>query len=63
MCEDTLKASFSDGLKVFSKWFINQKNKYGVIYEDGSLKKGWVQYVYKVIKENVFITKKVLWTL
>ena len=42
MCEDTLKASFSDGLKVFSKWFINPKNKYGVIYEDGSLKKGWV---------------------
>ena len=42
MCEDTLKASFSDGLKVLSKWFINPKNKYGVIYEDGSLKKGWV---------------------
>ena len=42
MCEDTLKASFSDGLKVLSKCFINPKNKYGVIYEDGSLKKGWV---------------------
>ena len=42
MCEDTLKASFSDGLKVFSKCFIKPKNKYGVIYEDGSLKKGWV---------------------
>ena len=42
MCEDTLKASFSDGLKVFSKWNKKPKNKYGVIYEDGSLKKGWV---------------------
>jgi organic radical activating enzyme len=42
MCEDTLKASLSDGIKVISKMFVSPKNKYGVIYEDGSLKKGWV---------------------
>lgn len=42
MCEDTLKATLLDGIKVASKMFITPKNKYGVIYEDGSLKKGWV---------------------
>lgn len=42
MCEDTLKASFLDGIKVVSKMLTTPKNKYGVIYEDGSLKKGWV---------------------
>lgn len=42
MCEETLKATLEDGLKVISKFFINPKNKYGVVYEDGSLKKGWI---------------------
>ena len=42
MCEDTLKSNVKDGIKILSKFFIKPKNKYGVIYEDGSLKKGWV---------------------
>ena len=42
MCEDTLKASFIDGIKVLSKCFSSPKNKYGVIYENGELKKGWI---------------------
>lgn len=43
MCEETLKASALDGLKVLYKCITPMpKNKYGVIYENGSLKKGWV---------------------
>lgn len=42
MCEKTLKASLSDGIKVLSSLFRKPKNKYGVVYEDGSLKGGWV---------------------
>lgn len=42
MCEDTLKATFKDGVKVIYKLFNKPKNKYGVIYEDGSLEKGWI---------------------
>lgn len=42
MCEDTLKASFKDGIKVIYKAFSKANNKYGVIYEDGSLQKGWI---------------------
>lgn len=42
MCEDTLKASFKDGIKVVYKAFSKANNKYGVIYEDGSLQKGWI---------------------
>lgn len=42
MCEDTLKASFKDGIKVLYKAFNKTNNKYGVIYEDGSLQKGWI---------------------
>ena len=42
MCEETLKASLEDGLKVLGKFFIKPNNKYGVIYEDGSLQKGWI---------------------
>lgn len=42
MCEETLKATFSDGVKAFCNLFTSTKNKYGVIYEDGSLKGGWV---------------------
>jgi organic radical activating enzyme len=42
MCEETLKANLSDGIKVFSTLFRKPTNKYGVIYEDGSLMKGWI---------------------
>lgn len=42
LCEETLCASLGDGLKVLSKIFIKNNNKYGVIYENGALKKGWV---------------------
>jgi organic radical activating enzyme len=41
-CEETLKASILDGVKVLSKIFVKPKNKYGVIYADGSLQKGWI---------------------
>lgn len=42
LCERTLRASMSDGLKAVAKLFVKPKNKYGVLYEDGSLKKGWI---------------------
>ena len=42
LCEDTLKASLQDGVKAFSKLFKTSSNKYGVIYEDGTLTKGWI---------------------
>lgn len=43
MCEDSLKASFGDGLKVACSVFRPKpNNKYGVIYENGTLTKGWV---------------------
>ena len=42
MCEETLKASLEDGLKVVCNLFRKPKNKYGVIYENGKLTKGWV---------------------
>jgi pyruvate-formate lyase-activating enzyme len=42
LCEETLKASFKDGIKVFEQIFTPPTNKYGVIYEDGSLQKGWI---------------------
>lgn len=43
MCEETLKASFLDGVKVLYKKLTNGKsdNKYGVVYENGLLNKGW----------------------
>jgi len=41
-CEETLKASVLDGAKIICNIFRKPKNKYGVIYEDGSLEKGWV---------------------
>ena len=42
MCEETLIATFMDGLKVTYKTIApNVKNKYGVIYENGCLTKGW----------------------
>ena len=42
LCEETLKASFADGLKLVKKMFIRPRNKYGVIYENGFLAKGWI---------------------
>jgi len=42
LCEETLKASISDGIKIFSKLFKTNTNRYGVIYENGILEKGWI---------------------
>lgn len=42
MCEETLKASPVDSIKVIYKALMKPKNKYGVIYENGKLEKGWV---------------------
>ena len=42
MCEETLKASTDDGIKVFRTLFRKPTNKYGVVYENGELKKGCV---------------------
>ena len=42
MCEETLKASVLDSIKVLYQTTIAKpNNKYAVIYEDGSLSKGW----------------------
>ena len=43
LCEDTLKASFMDGVKVLYNFIDrdNINNKYGVIYENGFLSKKW----------------------
>ena len=42
MCEKTLKATLLDGLKAIYKLAVKPKNNYGVVYEDGTLAKGWV---------------------
>lgn len=42
MCEETLKASIDDGIKVLSKFVMKPNNKYGIVYEDGRLAKGWL---------------------
>jgi len=42
LCEDSLKASLWDGVKVIAKLFKPNKNKYGVVYGNGVLTKGWV---------------------
>lgn len=42
MCEDTLSASFMDGIKVGYRFFNPSKNKYGVVYEDGCLTNRWI---------------------
>jgi len=42
MCEDTLKASFMDGIKAVYQTFNKPKNKYSVVYEDGRLSNGWI---------------------
>jgi organic radical activating enzyme len=41
LCEDTLKASLMDGVKVVQKFFNKPDNKYAVVYGDGTLSKGW----------------------
>lgn len=42
MCEETLKATLEDGIKVISTIFRKPDNQYGVIYENGELMKGWI---------------------
>lgn len=42
MCEETLKATLSDGIKAIVRSFKKPDNKYGVVYENGSLQKGWI---------------------
>lgn len=42
VCENTLKATLSDGIKVVSIFFKKPQNKYAVIYEDGTLSRGWI---------------------
>lgn len=42
LCEDSLNASLADGLKMMIKIVAPNKNKYGVVYEDGTLTKGWI---------------------
>lgn len=42
LCEESLKASLADGIKAVAKIFTPAKNKYGVVYEDGTLQKGWI---------------------
>lgn len=47
MCEDTLKASITDGVKVLSKILTRQpmidNRHYGVVYEDGTIANGWLK--------------------
>ena len=42
LCEDTLKASATDGIKALLNLGKKPDNKYGVVYEDGSLQRGWI---------------------
>lgn len=44
MCEDTLKASVMDGVKVVYKCLFENKpkNNYSVVYGNGKMTKGWV---------------------
>jgi hypothetical protein len=42
LCESSLSASPADGIKAAVKLFTKPKNKYGVIYGNGSLQKGWI---------------------
>lgn len=42
LCEDTLKASFMDGVKVIYRLFNKPNNHYGVIYENGLIKNKWI---------------------
>jgi len=40
-CEETLNPSLLDGIKTVAKYIKPSNNKYAVIYEDGTLSKGW----------------------
>lgn len=43
LCEETLKASFMDGVKVGWKYLVPQKqNKYAVVYENGFVTSKWI---------------------
>jgi pyruvate-formate lyase-activating enzyme len=42
LCEESLPASVSDGIKMIYNLLLPSKNSYGVVYGDGSLKGGWV---------------------
>lgn len=43
LCEKTLKASGMDLIKsIYRAVTPNPKNKYGVVYEDGTISKGWI---------------------
>lgn len=42
MCEETLKANLFDGVKAILSLNRKPKNKYGVVYENGTLTKGWI---------------------
>ncbi len=42
MCEETLNAGLLDGIKAIYKLAVKPKNKFGVIYGNGELKRGWV---------------------
>lgn len=42
LCEETLPANCLDGIKIVVQAFKKQTNKYGVIYSDGTLQKGWI---------------------
>lgn len=39
LCEESLKASLADGIKLLAKFVTSTKNKYGVVYENGTLTK------------------------
>ncbi|MCP4607722.1 MAG: radical SAM protein [Planctomycetes bacterium] len=41
LCEQTLKASLKDGIKLLYRFFNKPVNNYGVVYENGQLTKGW----------------------
>lgn len=41
LCEETLKASFLDGIKLLYRGIVPAKNNYAVIYEQGQLLNSW----------------------
>ena len=47
ICEETLRASFMDGVKMIGKYLMRKpiidNSHFGVVYEDGSIQKGWVK--------------------
>ena len=42
LCEESLTASISDGVKMIYKIFKHKTNKYSVVYENGLLTGGWI---------------------